>query len=258
MAISFWMERVSPVFDVAKHLLLLEIEDSAEIARRVETIDETDLVSRAHCLADLGVDVLICGAISRPMRLILETKEIEVIGHICGNIEEIIRGFVKGCLHDEQYLMPGCRIGSHGSQPATNRNGTEPEMEEHHMRVAITSQGPDLSSQIDPRFGRARYLTVIDVETEEFLSIDNSRNLNATQGAGIQTVKAVVKEGVDVVMTGHVGPKANDALEAAGVEVMTGVSGTVSDVLKEFNSDRLNVGPKQWVSKGRGGLNAKA
>jgi len=241
MAISFWMERVSPVFDVAKHLLLVEMEDSAEVARHEETIDETDLVSRANYVAELGIDVLICGAISRPMRLILETKEIEVIGHICGNTEEIIRGYLRGCLSDERYLMPGCRIGRQGFQPATNGNGIEQEMEDRHMRVAITSQGPDFASQVDPRFGRARYLIVIDAETEEFQSLDNSGNLNATQGAGIQTVKAVVKEGVDVVMTGHVGPKAKDALETAGVKVLIGISGTVADALKELNSDRFKL-----------------
>lgn len=107
------------------------------------------------------------------------------------------------------------------------------------MRVAITSQGPDLTSQVDPRFGRARYIIVFDAETEGFTALDNSRNVNAAQGAGIQTVKDVVNEGVDAVLTGHVGPKALEALGAARVQVFLGASGTVKDALSELKTAQL-------------------
>ena len=107
------------------------------------------------------------------------------------------------------------------------------------MRIAITSQGPDLKSQVDPRFGRARYLIVIDTETDKSSALDNSRNLNAAQGAGIQTVKDLVNEGVDAVVTGHVGPKAQEALEASQVQVFLGASGTVQDALGELEAGQL-------------------
>jgi predicted Fe-Mo cluster-binding NifX family protein len=104
------------------------------------------------------------------------------------------------------------------------------------MRIAVTSQGPDLQSQVDPRFGRARYLIVVNTETKESSALDNSRNLNTSQGAGIQTVKDLVNEGVDAVLTGHVGPKAQEALEAAQVQVFLGASGTVEEALLELGS----------------------
>lgn len=116
------------------------------------------------------------------------------------------------------------------------------------MRVAITSQGPDLSSQVDPRFGRARYLIVVDSESNEFTALDNSRNLNAVQGAGIQAVKDVVNEGVDAVLTGQVGPKALEALETAQIRVFLGASGTVEDALNELRSGRLNLFSKSVVA----------
>ena len=114
------------------------------------------------------------------------------------------------------------------------------------MRVAITSQGPDLNSQVDPRFGRARYLIVIETEgeTEEFTLLDNSRNLTAAQGAGIQTVKNVVQEGVDAVLTGQVGPTALEALEAARLQIFVGASGTVKHALEELRSGQLHSIPR--------------
>jgi predicted Fe-Mo cluster-binding NifX family protein len=233
------MERVSPVFDVAKHLLLVDIENSTEIARHDKTIDETELVNRASYVAALGVKVLICGAISRPLKLILEAKGIDVIGQVCGNTQEIIQAFLKGSLNDQIFLMPGCRVRKHDFQPAVSGNGNQSKIREPYMRVAITSQGPDLTSQVDPRFGRARYIIVIDTETEEFTVLDNSRNLNAAQGAGIQTVRDVLRENVDAVLTGHVGPKAQEALEAAGVQVLLGISGTVEEAFRELKSSQL-------------------
>ena len=69
------------------------------------------------------------------------------------------------------------------------------------MRVAITSQGPDMKSAVDPRFGRARFFIVVDTGSGGFSAHDNSRNLNAVQGAGIQAVEDLMNMGVDSVIT---------------------------------------------------------
>ena len=53
------------------------------------------------------------------------------------------------------------------------------------MKIAITAQGPELSAQVDPRFGRAKYFIIYDVDSDEFEAVDNEQNLNAPQGAGI-------------------------------------------------------------------------
>jgi predicted Fe-Mo cluster-binding NifX family protein len=237
IAIPYRMERVSPVFDVAKHLLLVDIENSSEVARDTKTIDDADLMDRVRYVEDLDVDLLICGAISRPLAQILEAKGIEVIGQICGNTEEILQAFLQGGLNDQSFLMPGCRMHRRQFHRTSRANGNG--QRRMYMHIAITSQGPDLTSQVDPRFGRARYLIVIDTETEESTALDNSRNLNAAQGAGIQTAKNVVNEGVDAVLTGQVGPKAREVLEAAQVDVFLGASGTVEDALGELKSGQL-------------------
>lgn len=107
------------------------------------------------------------------------------------------------------------------------------------MKIAVTSNGRTLESPVDPRFGRAKCFIVIDTDTGEFSAADNTQNLNAAQGAGIQAGKNIVDLGVAAVITGHVGPKAFTTLQAGGVVVYTGVSGTVADAVKQFTAGQL-------------------
>ncbi len=104
------------------------------------------------------------------------------------------------------------------------------------MKIAITSVGPELSSEVDPRFGRARYFIVYDTDTDEYEVVDNSENANAMSGAGPQSAKVIANRGVKVVLTGNVGPNAQASLEIAGIDVRTGVSGTVKEVIEQFKS----------------------
>lgn len=107
------------------------------------------------------------------------------------------------------------------------------------MKLAVTSQGRELNSPVDPRFGRAKYFIVIDTETGDFSAADNSRNLNAAQGAGIQAGKNVVDLGAKAVITGHIGPKAFATLQAAGVQIYTGAAGTIADAVEQFKAGKL-------------------
>jgi len=107
------------------------------------------------------------------------------------------------------------------------------------MKVAVTSQGRELGSDVDPRFGRAKFFIVVDAETGDFSASDNSQNLNAAQGAGIQAGKNVVDLGVSAVVTGHVGPKAFATLKAGGVAVHTGATGTVADAVEQLKAGKL-------------------
>ena len=76
------------------------------------------------------------------------------------------------------------------------------------MKIAITAQGQDLSDQLDPRFGRAKWLILTDTDTDHIEVHDNSVNLNATSGAGIQTAQNVTNLGAEAVITGNIGPNA--------------------------------------------------
>jgi len=115
------------------------------------------------------------------------------------------------------------------------------------VKVAISAQGKDMKSLADPRFGRAKYFIVVDSETGEFTAHDNSQNLNAPQGAGIQAATNVNDFGADAVISGNMGPKAFAALQTAGIEIYTGASGTVQDALEAFKAGTLNKADKANV-----------
>jgi len=112
-------------------------------------------------------------------------------------------------------------------------------LEKEAMKIIITSEGTNLESQVDPRFGRAKYFILVDTDSGEFSAHDNAQNLNAPQGAGIQAAQAVARLGAETVLTGHVGPKAFITLQAANIPVYTGVFGTVSEAIDQFKSGRL-------------------
>ena len=107
------------------------------------------------------------------------------------------------------------------------------------MKVAITSQGLDMNSAVDPRFGRAKCFVIVDTETGDFASHENSQNLAAVQGAGIQAGRNVIDLDVEAVITGNVGPKAFSALQAGNVKIYIGASGTVADAVEQFKAGKL-------------------
>ncbi len=108
------------------------------------------------------------------------------------------------------------------------------------MKIAITSKGEDLNAEVDPRFGRARYLVVYDTDGGDFSTIDNSEGMNAAQGAGIQAGQSVANAGVSALITGNCGPKAFSVLKSAGVDVYIGADGTVKDAVEAFKAGRLS------------------
>jgi predicted Fe-Mo cluster-binding NifX family protein len=108
------------------------------------------------------------------------------------------------------------------------------------MKVVVTSQGTELASKVDPRFGRAKYLLVVDAESDEMTCHDNAQNLNAVQGAGIQAGRNVLDLGVGAVITGNVGPKAFATLQSGGIEVYIGAQGTVEEAVEAYKQGRLD------------------
>ena len=107
------------------------------------------------------------------------------------------------------------------------------------MKIAITTQGQDLSSQLDLRFGRAKWLIVVDSQTGDFQVHDNIVNLNAAQGAGIQTGRNIANLGVDAVITGNVGPNAFKTLNAADVKIFLAEKQTVAEAIDLFKAGKL-------------------
>ena len=107
------------------------------------------------------------------------------------------------------------------------------------MKIAITATGKEISSAVDPRFGRAKFFIVVDTDTNDSAAHDNAQNLNAAQGAGIQAAETVARLGAEAIITGNVGPKAFRALNAAGIKVLLIKDGTVADAIRMFKVGEL-------------------
>ncbi|MBN2474718.1 MAG: NifB/NifX family molybdenum-iron cluster-binding protein [Pirellulales bacterium] len=120
--------RISPVFDAARHLLLADIENGREVWRTEQTLEQPELGPRARRIAEFGADVLICGAISRPLEMMLLSAGVEVIPQTCGPVEDVLKAFISGRLTEQAFVMPGCcgrRRRSRVGRWAGNRNPHE-------------------------------------------------------------------------------------------------------------------------------------
>ncbi len=107
------------------------------------------------------------------------------------------------------------------------------------MKIAITAEGQDLPSAVDQRFGRAKWILVVDTETGQAEAHDNKLNLNLAQGAGIQTGQNVANLGVEAVLTGNMGPNAFKTLVAANVRVFLAPAKPVEEVIAAFKQGQL-------------------
>jgi predicted Fe-Mo cluster-binding NifX family protein len=107
------------------------------------------------------------------------------------------------------------------------------------MKVCVTAQGEGMEAAVDPRFGRARFFLVYDDEAEGIEAIDNSQNLNAAGGAGVQSATTVSETGCEWVISGHIGPKAMAVLQAAGIKVCVGAEGTVGEAIEALARGEL-------------------
>jgi predicted Fe-Mo cluster-binding NifX family protein len=121
------------------------------------------------------------------------------------------------------------------------------------VRITISTTGPNLDAAVDPRFGRCRYFIVVDPDTLEFETLDNTGQM-ASGGAGIASAQLVASKDVQAVLTGNCGPNAYQTLEAAGIEVVTGVSGKVRDAIEGYKGDKFKTasGPSVDAHHGMG------
>jgi predicted Fe-Mo cluster-binding NifX family protein len=123
-------------------------------------------------------------------------------------------------------------------------------------KIAVTVVEPSLDAEVDPRFGRCPYFILVDSESESFESL---KNTNTNQGdAGIHSAKMIAAKGVKVLLTGKCGSKATDALATAGIQVVSGCSGTARETIAKYKAGRSqpvgepSVRPRSGAGRGRG------
>ncbi len=108
------------------------------------------------------------------------------------------------------------------------------------MNICITAKEAGLDAAFDEHFGRAPYLVIVDGTTGEVVkAINNIDNQNAVQGAGLETGKVVSEAGADIVLTGHLGPKATDYLKMANIASYKVAAATVAEAFAKFKSKEV-------------------
>jgi predicted Fe-Mo cluster-binding NifX family protein len=121
IAIPIWGEKVSPVFDTAARLMIFQVADRGEPVRFETPLYEKEFANRCYRIQALGVDILICGAISRAFSKMLSASGVNVISWISGDAEEVFEAYIEGKLNGSKYLMPGC--GNHNAGSGHTKTG---------------------------------------------------------------------------------------------------------------------------------------
>ncbi len=108
IAIPYQQNRISPVFDVATRILLVDIDKGQEKRRNERSVVQSDSIARAQCVSQFGVQVLICGAISWRLENALSSTGVQVIAYICGPVDDVLKAFLNDKLSESAFIMPGC------------------------------------------------------------------------------------------------------------------------------------------------------
>lgn len=109
IAVPFWEGKVSPVLDASTKLLVIDFEGQTEVTRYEVLLSEADLGRRCERIKRSGVEILICGALSREFHRRLEAAQVHVIPWISGQVKEVISAYLDRTLNHKRFLMPGCR-----------------------------------------------------------------------------------------------------------------------------------------------------
>ena len=101
------------------------------------------------------------------------------------------------------------------------------------MKVAISSTGTEIDSEVDQRFGRCNYFLIFDDKTNN-LEVFPNPSASTSNGSGIETAKNLTKKGIKAIICGNIGPNAFQVLDAEGIDIVNGFKGTVREAIKNF------------------------
>jgi predicted Fe-Mo cluster-binding NifX family protein len=150
IALASWKNRIAPVFDVARKLRIVE-SDSGRIVRQFEeTLPGYAPSANVHHLAGLGVDTLICGAISTQLEAMAEAYGIRVVSFVAGELDEVTRAWLEGTIVESTFAMPGCGNGRgrqgggrrRGKTRASSGSGMRRGLSAHHVNAATDQKSP--------------------------------------------------------------------------------------------------------------------
>lgn len=180
-------------------------------------------------LSERGVEAIIAGGMGPRAQGLFAEKGIETIIGVEGRVDEVIDRFVEGTLEPGRDLCDHGQHheGPHRHEPPPGPAGGPPL---NSGVIAVSAQGRDLDSELDPHFGRAPYFLFVDLSTEEVEAVENAQ-AGAAHGAGIQSAQLIASRRPAALLTGQVGPNAGRVLEAAGIRIIAAAGCTVRQAL---------------------------
>jgi predicted Fe-Mo cluster-binding NifX family protein len=147
--------------------------------------------------------------------------------------------------------MDGTCLAPTSAGPAEHWINDSIDERKKTMKITITAEQPRLDSAVDSRFGRCRYFIVTDTDTREWEAVEN-RDAALSSGAGIGAAQWVVSHGAKAVITGVVGPKASQVLNAAGIPIVSVPGGTVLQAIEDFKAGRIGSGSQAVANPSTG------
>ncbi len=109
VAIPIWNQRISPVFDTACRVIVVDLVEGREASREEHDISGFSPAERARELQELGIDMLVCGAVSNRQARLIDSMNIAVVPWVSAEIEELLAALRSGSIGEKDFLMPGCR-----------------------------------------------------------------------------------------------------------------------------------------------------
>jgi predicted DNA-binding protein (UPF0251 family)/predicted Fe-Mo cluster-binding NifX family protein len=224
--VSYFKPKGLPLRELEEEILLIEGFEALRLVE-IEGLDQENAAYRMNISRQTFGRVLSAARLS--------VAKVVVLGRalrITGDYYTVNTEASTGC---EQ--PPAAELQYENSAGAgTNKEGVI------MAKIAVSSEGLTLDDLVDPRFGRAGGFVLADSKTMEFSYLDNSPSQCRAQGAGIQAAEIVAKAGAEVVLTGYVGPKAFQALRAAGITIVQNLEGiTVRQALEHYRRGQVQV-----------------
>ena len=130
-----WEGRISPVLDVAGRFLVIHFEKGQEIARREFLVGQTQPASLIKGIKEMGVEVLMCGAVSRSLAYGLTHSGVHVLPFICGDVETVVQAFLLNTLDQPEFRMPGCCQSLCGCHQGFRHRRSNPRHKQDNQRI---------------------------------------------------------------------------------------------------------------------------
>lgn len=237
VCLACYGERVAALLETTTDLRLYHAQDGSLAPCGVAPAPGGGVPALIGWLEASRVGLLLCGGLTCCALEALQNAGVQVVPWIGGAADEVAQAWLTGGI--ESRKMPGC---GGKRRRCCARNNTKETRTMSQNIIAVTSEGPKLTDLVDPRFGRAAGFVVVDLETNATSYVDNGSSQAMAQGAGIQAAENVARAGAGVVLSGFVGPKAFQALAAAGIKVVQDVENmTVGQAVEKFRLGELAV-----------------